>query len=108
MAPAALAHGTDDQKRRLLPPMARAEVVWCQGYSEPDAGSDLANVACRARREGDEWVVSGQKIWTTSPEYAVWMSAFVRPEPVRVRHAGLSYLLIPLDQPGVQVTPIRT
>src|SRR5271155_6064515 len=108
MAPAALAHGTDDQKRRLLPPMARAEVVWCQGYSEPDAGSDLANVACRARRVGDEWVVSGQKIWTTFAQHADWIFAIVRTEPGTVRHAGLSYMLIPLDQPGVQVTPIRT
>ena len=88
--------------------MARAEVVWCQGYSEPDAGSDLANVACRARRAGDEWVVSGQKIWTTFAQHADWMFAIVRTEPGSERHAGLSYMLIPLDQPGVQVTPIRT
>jgi len=108
MAPAALAHGTDEQKRRLLPSMARAEVVWCQGYSEPGAGSDLANVACRARREGDDWVVSGQKIWTTFAQHADAMFAIVRTEAGSVRHAGLSYMLIPLDQPGVQVTPIRT
>lgn len=108
MAPAALAHGTEEQKQRLLPPMARAEVVWCQGYSEPDAGSDLANVACRARRDGDDWVVSGQKIWTTFAQHADWIFAIVRTEAGSVRHAGLSYMLIPLDQPGVEVTPIRT
>jgi alkylation response protein AidB-like acyl-CoA dehydrogenase len=108
MAPAALAHGTDAQKQRLLPPMARAEVVWCQGYSEPDAGSDLANVSCRAIRDGNDWVVSGQKIWTTFAQHADWIFAIVRTEPGSVRHAGLSYLLIPLDQPGVEVTPIRT
>jgi alkylation response protein AidB-like acyl-CoA dehydrogenase len=108
MAPAVLSHGTDAQKRRLLPPMVRTEVVWCQGYSEPGAGSDLANVACRARRDGDEWVVSGEKIWTTFAHHADWMFAIVRTEPGSVRHAGLSYLLIPLDQPGVQVRPIRT
>jgi alkylation response protein AidB-like acyl-CoA dehydrogenase len=108
MAPAALAHGTEEQKQRLLPPMARAEVVWCQGYSEPDAGSDLANVACRARRDGDEWVVTGQKIWTTFAQHADWMFALLRTEPGSVRHAGLSYMLIPLHQPGIEVTPIRT
>jgi alkylation response protein AidB-like acyl-CoA dehydrogenase len=108
MAPAALAHGTDAQKARLLPPMARAEVVWCQGYSEPGAGSDLANVSCRARRDGDHWVVSGEKIWTTFAHHADWIFAIVRTEQGSVRHAGLSYMLIPLDQPGVRVTPIRT
>jgi alkylation response protein AidB-like acyl-CoA dehydrogenase len=108
MAPAVLSHGTDEQKKRLLPPMARAEVVWCQGYSEPGAGSDLANVACRARKDGDEWVVSGEKIWTTFAHHADWIFAIVRTEPGSVRHAGLSYLLIPLDQPGVHVRPIRT
>jgi alkylation response protein AidB-like acyl-CoA dehydrogenase len=108
MAPAALAHGTEEQKARLLPPLARAEVVWCQGYSEPGAGSDLANVACRARRDGDQWLVSGEKIWTTFAHHADWIFAIVRTEPGSVRHAGLSYLLIPLDQPGVRVTPIRT
>jgi len=82
--------------------------VWCQGYSEPGAGSDLANVACRARRDGDDWVVSGEKIWTTFAHHADWIFAIVRTGPGSVRHAGLSYLLIPLDQPGVQVRPIRT
>lgn len=108
MAPAALKHGSDEQKDRLLPPMARAEVVWCQGYSEPGAGSDLASVATRARRDGDEWVITGQKIWTTFAQHADWIFAIVRTEPGSVRHAGLSYMLIPLDQTGVEIVPIRT
>jgi alkylation response protein AidB-like acyl-CoA dehydrogenase len=108
MAPTALAHGTDEQKQRLLPPMARSEVVWCQGYSEPGAGSDLAAISTRAERDGDEWVVNGQKIWTTFAQHADWIFAIVRTQPGTVKHAGLSYMLIPLDQPGVTVVPIRT
>ncbi|MUL49482.1 acyl-CoA dehydrogenase [Mycobacterium sp. CBMA293] len=108
MAPTALAYGTPEQKSRLLPPMARSEIVWCQGYSEPGAGSDLAAISTRAERDGDEWVVTGQKIWTTFAQHADWIFAIVRTEPGTTRHAGLSYMLIPLDQPGVQVVPIRT
>jgi alkylation response protein AidB-like acyl-CoA dehydrogenase len=108
MAPTALTHGTDEQKQRLLPPMSRSEIVWCQGYSEPGAGSDLAAITTRAERDGDEWVITGQKIWTTFAQHADWIFAIVRTEPGSTRHAGLSYMLIPLDQPGVQVVPIRT
>jgi alkylation response protein AidB-like acyl-CoA dehydrogenase len=108
MAPTALYYGTEEQKARLLPPMARGEVVWCQGYSEPGAGSDLANISTRARLENDEWVIEGQKVWTTFAQHAQWMFAIVRTEPGSTRHAGLSYMLIPLDQPGVDVVPIRT
>jgi alkylation response protein AidB-like acyl-CoA dehydrogenase len=108
MAPTALAHGTEEQKNRLLPPMARSEIVWCQGYSEPGAGSDLAGIATRAQRDGDEWVINGQKIWTTFAQHADWIFAIVRTEPGSKRHAGLSYMLVPLDQPGVHVVPIRT
>jgi alkylation response protein AidB-like acyl-CoA dehydrogenase len=108
MAPTALHYGTEEQKARLLPPMARGDVVWCQGYSEPGAGSDLANIATRARRDDGEWLVNGQKVWTTFAHHADWMFAIVRTEPGSSRHAGLSYLLIPLDQPGVEVVPIRT
>jgi alkylation response protein AidB-like acyl-CoA dehydrogenase len=88
--------------------MARGEVVWCQGYSEPGAGSDLANISTKARRDGEDWVISGQKVWTTFAHHADWMFAIVRTEPGTTRHAGLSYMLIPLDQPGVEVVPIRT
>ena len=108
MAPTALSYGTAEQKQRLLPPMARSEVVWCQGYSEPGAGSDLAAISTRAERDGDEWVVTGQKIWTTFAHHADWIFAIVRTEPGSTRHAGLSYMLIPLDQPGVTIVPIRT
>ncbi|MFI7530302.1 acyl-CoA dehydrogenase family protein [Nocardia salmonicida] len=108
MAPTALHYGTPEQKARLLPPMARSEIVWCQGYSEPNAGSDLAGIATKARRDGDEWVVTGQKIWTTFAQHADWIFAIVRTDPDSRRHAGLSYMLIPLDQPGVRVVPIRT
>jgi alkylation response protein AidB-like acyl-CoA dehydrogenase len=108
MAPTALAHGTEEQKTRLLLPMTRSEVVWCQGYSEPGAGSDLAGISTRAERDGDEWVITGQKIWTTFAQHADWIFAIVRTEPGSVRHAGLSYMLIPLDQPGVRIVPIRT
>jgi alkylation response protein AidB-like acyl-CoA dehydrogenase len=108
MAPTALHYGTEEQKARLLAPMARGEVVWCQGYSEPGAGSDLANISTRARLDGDCWVVTGQKVWTTFAHHADWVFAIVRTEPGSTRHAGLSYLLVPLVQPGVQVVPIRT
>ncbi|OLL20284.1 MULTISPECIES: acyl-CoA dehydrogenase family protein [unclassified Rhodococcus (in: high G+C Gram-positive bacteria)] len=108
MAPTALAYGTEEQKRRLLLPMSKAEVVWCQGYSEPGAGSDLANVATRAHLDGDEWVINGQKIWTTFAQHADWIFAIVRTDPTSSRHAGLSYMLVPLDQPGVTIRPIRT
>jgi len=108
MAPTALAYGTEEQKQRLLPPMARSEVVWCQGYSEPGAGSDLAAISTRAERDGTDWVITGQKIWTTFAQHADWIFAIVRTEPGSARHAGLSYMLIPLDQPGVRVVPIKT
>jgi alkylation response protein AidB-like acyl-CoA dehydrogenase len=108
MAPAALHYGTPEQQHRLLPPMARAQVVWCQGYSEPGAGSDLAAISTRARLDGNEWVITGQKVWTTFAHHADWIFAMVRTEPGSTRHAGLSYMLIPLDQPGVRVVPIRT
>jgi alkylation response protein AidB-like acyl-CoA dehydrogenase len=108
MAPTALRCGIEEQRARLLPPMARGEVVWCQGYSEPGAGSDLANISTRARLDGADWVINGQKIWTTFAHHADWMFAIVRTEPGSRRHAGLSYMLVPLDQPGVHIAPIRT
>jgi alkylation response protein AidB-like acyl-CoA dehydrogenase len=108
MAPTALTYGTPAQKQRLLPPMARSEVVWCQGYSEPGAGSDLAGISTRAERDGDEWVINGQKIWTTFAQHADWIFAIVRTERGSTRHSGLSYMLVPLKQPGVTIVPIRT
>ncbi len=108
LAPTVLAHGTQEQRLRLLPPMARGEVVWCQGYSEPDAGSDLAAVRTRGVLDDDHWVIEGQKVWTTFAHHAAWIFAIVRTEAGSQWHAGLSYLLVPLDQDGVDIRPIRT
>ncbi|GAA0277444.1 acyl-CoA dehydrogenase family protein [Cryptosporangium japonicum] len=107
LGPTLIARGTDAQKERFLPPIVAVDELWCQGYSEPDAGSDLANVRTRAHREGDDWVIDGQKIWTSLAQHADWCFAVVRTEPGSRRHAGLSYLLVPLRQPGVTIRPIR-
>ena len=109
--PTILAFGTDEQKRRFLPPIARGEELWCQGYSEPGAGSDLANVRTRAVLQrgagGGEWVVNGQKTWTSFAQFADWSFVLCRTEEGSRGHRGLSYLLIPMHQPGVTVRPIR-
>lgn len=107
LGPTLIAFGTEAQKRRFLPPIRRAEELWCQGYSEPNAGSDLANVQTRAERRGDEWVVTGQKVWTSHAHVADWCFVLCRTNPAAPRHRGLSYLLVPMRQPGVTVRPIR-
>ncbi|WP_370936062.1 acyl-CoA dehydrogenase family protein [Amycolatopsis sp. cg13] len=107
LGPTLIAHGTDEQRRRFLPGIVGVTELWCQGYSEPGAGSDLAGVRTRARLDGGEWVIDGQKIWTSLAQHAQWCFAVVRTEAGSRRHAGLSYLLVPMDQPGVEVRPIR-
>ncbi|MFF8605239.1 acyl-CoA dehydrogenase family protein [Streptomyces sp. NPDC015346] len=106
LGPTLIAHGTEEQKARFLPSIRAVEELWCQGYSEPGAGSDLAAVRTRATREGDAWVVTGQKIWTSLAHASQWCFVLARTEPGSRRHAGLSYLLVPMDQPGVEVRPI--
>ncbi len=106
VGPTLMAFGTDEQRARLLPPIQRGEELWCQLYSEPNAGSDLANVATRAVRDGDDYVVSGQKVWTSLAHWADWGFAIVRTEPGSKRHRGLSYLLIPMREPGIELRPI--
>jgi hypothetical protein len=106
LAPTLAAFGTDPQRERFLPPILRGEELWCQGYSEPGAGSDLAAVRTRARLDGDSWRIDGQKVWTSLAMHADWCFAVVRSEPGSERHKGLSYLLVPMGQPGVEIRPI--
>lgn len=101
-----LAWGTEEQKRYFLPRILSGEDVWCQGFSEPGAGSDLANISTRARLDGDEWVIDGQKIWTSAAQSAEWIFVLARTESGSSRHQGISFLLCPMDQPGVEVRPI--
>jgi alkylation response protein AidB-like acyl-CoA dehydrogenase len=106
LGPTLIQYGTPDQQARFLPPILAGTELWCQGYSEPNAGSDLANVQTKGRLEGDEWVVTGQKVWTSGAHQADWCFVVCRTEPGSERHHGLSYLLVPMDQPGVEIRPI--
>ncbi len=107
IGPTLLEYGTDGQKERHLPRIARGEVRWCQGYSEPNAGSDLASLQTRAVAEGDRYVINGQKIWTSGADHADWMFCLVRTDPDAPKHEGISLLLLDMDQPGVTVRPIQ-
>ncbi|GAA3603234.1 acyl-CoA dehydrogenase family protein [Nonomuraea rosea] len=106
IGPTILEFGTDEQKDRFLPPIQRGDELWCQGYSEPEAGSDLAGVQTRARLDGGEWVIDGQKVWTSLAHVADWCFVLCRTEAGSQRHHGLSYLLVPMNQDGVEVRPI--
>ncbi|MEY2426951.1 MAG: hypothetical protein QOI61_2523 [Actinomycetota bacterium] len=106
LGPTLIELGTREQQERFLPPILRGDELWCQGYSEPDAGSDLANVKTRADLDGDEWVITGQKVWTSLATTADWCFVIARTEAGSVRHAGLSYLLVSMDQPGIEIRPI--
>ncbi|MEU1891717.1 acyl-CoA dehydrogenase family protein [Streptomyces pristinaespiralis] len=108
LAPTLLAHGSRAQQDRYLPAVARGDAIWCQGYSEPDAGSDLAGIRTAARRHGDMYRVTGQKIWTSLARDADHCFVLARTDPAARRHHGLSFLLVPMDQPGrIEVRPIR-
>ena len=107
LVPTLLEKGAEWQKQQFVPKTAMDEYHWCQGYSEPGSGSDLASLKTRAELVGDEWVIHGQKIWTTNAVEADYMFCLCRTEPVAAKHAGISYLLVPMKQPGIEVRPLR-
>ena len=107
VGPIIMRHGTEEQQRKHLPPIARGEVIWCQGFSEPEAGSDLASLRTSARRDGDGWLVSGQKIWTSYATMAQWCFLLARTSKGEKKQQGLTIFLVPMDDPAIQVRPIR-
>ncbi|HEY8514336.1 MAG TPA: acyl-CoA dehydrogenase family protein [Candidatus Binatia bacterium] len=107
LVPTLLEHGTEEQKQKFILPTILGEIRWCQGYSEPGAGSDLASLRTRGERDGDFWVINGHKIWTSDAQHADWMFCLVRTEPDAPKHEGISYILIDMKTPGIEVRPLR-
>ncbi|MFL5294820.1 MAG: acyl-CoA dehydrogenase family protein [Phenylobacterium sp.] len=105
--PTILDYGTEGQKQKHIPPIVRGEVQWCVGYSEPNAGSDLASLQTRAVDAGDHWVINGQKTWTSGAQYSDWCGCLVRTDPTAKKHEGISFMLIDMHQPGIETRPIK-
>jgi alkylation response protein AidB-like acyl-CoA dehydrogenase len=107
VGPTILQWGSEEQKKTFIPGILRGEIAWCQGFSEPDAGSDLAGLKTKAELDGEEWVINGQKVWTTQAQHADYIFLLARTDPDAPKHAGISYLLVPMKQAGVEVRPIQ-
>ncbi len=108
LVPTLLEHGTDEQRQRWIGPTMRGEVMWCQGYSEPGSGSDLASLQTSAKEDGDDFIINGQKIWTSTADKSEMIFILVRTEPDAPKHGGISYILLPMDTQGIEVQPLRT